>query len=352
MLELQRGLATVHAQASLDRWPLAAGRMRPLLIVDDCEIDAEGGWRANGRGQWRIGAFSVEAVGRPSPLGEGLELLLSVEGAPPEEPYELRWLFDLPWTQAAWRGESGGGFSTPGPVKAGGDSLLGITGSIFSCGEGLSAISPAGEGVLDFAFDQTGLCGLGGRSTRAAQGAYGERLPPDVARLSMWHSTHTPARLEWYLLATAQNHREALIDQGGARRWSFRCTLRQRQVAPGDTTFSDVALYRFACGANTPAELVDPDAWPYAGPWLVVDGDLAVDREGVLVLGAHRDVGGATCIDLYNTRREQVSPVLRGPAVEGRTVRLADMLGRVQSACPGGRVSVEPLAFARLTLQA
>jgi len=349
-LELRRGLGAVHAQASLDRWPLAANRMRPLLLVGERELAAEGGWRADGRGQWRVGAFGVEATGRPSPLGEGLELLLSVEGVPPEEPYELRWLFDLPWTEADWRGESGGGFVTPGPVEQGGDSLLGITGSIFSCGEGLCAISPDGRGVLDFSFDQTGLCGLGGRSTRAAQGSYGERLPPDVVRLSTWDSTRTPARLEWYLLATAQNHREALIDQGGARRWSFRCVLRKRRGAPGDRASSDVALYRFACGANTPAELVDPDVWSYEGPWLTVDGDLAVAHEQLLVLGAFRDVGGATCFDLYNTSSEQVSPVLRGPAVEGRSAQLADMLGRVKAACPGGRLSVEPLAFVRVTI--
>jgi hypothetical protein len=114
---------------------------------------------------------------------------------------------------------------------------------------------------------------------------------------------------------------------------------------------SDAALYRFACGANTPAELVDPDAWPYTGPWLAVDGDLTV-AQGVLVLGAHRDEDGATCVDLYNTRREHVPLTFGGPAVEGRTVQRADMLGRIQSVCSGGCVRVDPLAFARVTLQA
>jgi hypothetical protein len=329
--------------------------MQPLLIVGEHELEAEGGWSAGrlsagglpaaGRGRWRIGPLNVEAEGRPSPLGEGLELVLSVEGVPPEEPYELRWLFDLPWRGATWRGESGGGFVTPGPVEAGGDSLLGVTGSIFSCGEGLCAASVVGETVLDFAFDQTGLCGLGGRSTWAAQGTYGERLPPDVVRLSTWDSTHTPGRLEWYLLATAQNHREALLDQGGARRWSFRCALRQR-YSSGSGAFDDAALYRFACGANTPAELVDPDAWPYEGPWLAIEGG-----EEVLVLGAHRGASGATCVDLYNTSKERVSLVLHGPAVEGRAIQWADMLGRVQSTCPGGQVRIDPLAFARVMLQ-
>ena len=109
--------------------------------------------------------------------------------------------------------------------------------------------------------------------------------------------------------------------------------------------FDDAALYRFACGANTPAELVDPDAWLYEGPWLTVEGG-----EKVLVLGAHRGASGAICVDLYNTSKEGVSPVLRGTAVEGRAVQSADMLGRVQSTCPGGRVRIDPLAYARVTL--
>jgi hypothetical protein len=148
-------------------------------------------------------------------------------------------------------------------------------------------------------------------------------------------------------LTTAQNHREALLDQGGARRWTYRCVLRAR---PGLS--SDADLYRFARGANTSAELIDPEAWPYPGPWLTLDGDQAVGHEDVLVLGAHRRENGETTIDLYNTRREAVTLTLGGPAVEGRAVHRADMLGRVQGACPGGRVRVEPLAFARVTLQA
>jgi hypothetical protein len=317
--------------------------MRPLLFVGERELEAVGSWEAEGRGRWQIGAFRVEALGRPSPAGDGLELLLSVEGEPPEERYELRWLFDLPWKEATWRGESGGGFVTPGPAEAGGDSLLGITGSIFACGEGLSAIDPASRQALDFAFDHTGLCGLGGRSTHAAQGTYGERLPPEIARLSTWDSTHTPARLEWYLLATAQNHREALLDQGGARRWRFRCVLGQNSLPPAEN--SDAALYRFTCGANTPAEVIDAESWPYEGPWLTVSGS-----EDVLVLGAHR-AEGTERVDLYNTLETPVSVVLGGPAVKGRTVRAADLLGRPGEICPGGEVRLDALAFGRVIFQ-
>jgi hypothetical protein len=313
--------------------------MRPLLIVEDRELEAVGGWDASARGHWRIGALQVKAQGRPVPGDDALEMILAVEGAPPKEPYELRWLFDLPWDKVTWRGESGGGFVTPGPVEAGGDSLLGITGSIFACGEGLSVAPASGAGGLDLSFDQTGLCGLGGRTTRAAQGTYGERLEPEIARLSVWDSTCTQGRLEWYLLATAQNHREALLDQGGARRWSFRCTLRRRAG-----TFDDASLYRFARGQNTPAELVDPDGWPHDGPWLAVKGG-----EGVLLLGAYRADEG-TCVDLYNTLPESVSLVLGGSAVEGRSTHRADMLGRALGVCPDGRIEIDPLAYLKVVL--
>ena len=355
VLELRRALGTVPPWAGLERWPVETSRMRPLLIVGERELNAEGGWDTGGHGQWQIGAFRVHAQGQPSPLGEGLELTLTVEGEPPEAPYELRWLFDLPWPAATWRGESGGGFVTPGPADAdatangaaiGGDSLLGVTGSIFACGEALSASNAAGAGGVDFAFEQTGLCGLGGRTTRAAQGSYGERLPPEIARLSTWESTRTPARLEWYLLATAQNHREALLDQGGARRWAFRCVLRARPGPP-----DDAALYRFACGANTPAGLVNPEAWSHTGPWLEVQGN-----EGVLVLGAHRgDLaegdGAEIGLDLYNTHSEPATVTLYGPALEGRTAVTADMLGRVEATCAEGIVTLAPLAYLRVLLQ-
>jgi hypothetical protein len=270
---------------------------------------------------------------------------LAIEGAPPEAPYELRWLFDLPWQEAIWRGESGGGFVTPGPVEQGGDSLLGITGSVFSCGEGLSAMDPRGETCLDFAFDQTGMCGLGGRSTRAAQGTYGERMDAETVALSVWSSTRTPGRLELYLLGTAQNHREALLDQGGARRWHIRCGLRRRVGA-----FDDAALYRFGCGLNYPGEVVDPESWEHGKQWLSVTGN-----DGVIVLGAHQ-AGDVTCVDLYNTLPEGASVALSGPAVEGRTAYCADMLGRIRDECPdrterpGGDVPIDPLAYLRVVL--
>jgi len=337
--EVLPGVVGDPDQPASEDWPLASHRMKPLLIVGERELEAQGGWGPRDQGSWEIGPFRLAAQVLPSRASEGIELNLTVEGAPPEEPYELRWLFDLPWKEVVWRGESGGGFVTPGPVDQGGDSLLGITGSIYSCGEGLSAMDPGGRSSIDFAFDQTGLCGLGGRSTRAAQGTYGERVDAETVALSVWRSTRTPGRLELYLLGTAQNHREALLDQGGARRWSYRCGLRRRAGA-----FDDAALYRYGCGFNYPAEIVEPNTWAHGEQWLAMSGS-----DGVIALGAHR-AGEATCVDLYNTLREETSVLLSGPAVGGRCVQCADMLGRIEGECPGGRVTVGPLAYLRVMI--
>jgi hypothetical protein len=164
-------------------------------------------------------------------------------------------------------------------------------------------------------------------------------VDPETVALSVWDSTRTPGRLELYLLGTAQNHREALLDQGGARRWTFRCGLRRRVGV-----FDDAALYRFSCGFNYPAEIVDPDQWDHGERWLAVAGN-----DGVITLGAHRE-GETTCVELYNTLREPVSFTLSGPALEGRRVRCADMLGRFQAECPDGDVPIDPLAYRRVML--
>jgi hypothetical protein len=337
--ELRPGVVTDQDRLSPGEWPLAPQRMRPLLIVGEREWEAQGKWGQEATGRWEIGPFTVVAQALPSMIDEGMELSLTVEGAPPAEPYELRWLFDLPWKEAIWRGESGGGFVTPGPPDHGGDSLLGITGSIYSCGEGLSAMDPSGSSSIDFAFDQTGMCGLGGRSTQAAQGTYNERVGPETAALSVWSSTRTPGRLELYLLGTAQNHREALLDQGGARRWQVRCGLRRRAGA-----FDDAALYRYSCGFSYPGEIVEPEMWKHGERWLNVSGD-----DAIIALGAHW-AGERTYVDLYNTLREPASFALSGPATEGRSVRCADMLGRILGECPDGRGTIDPLAYLRVVV--
>jgi hypothetical protein len=331
--------------------PVPVGGMAPLLITGDEDLTANGGWHDGRRGRWTIGPFVVKARLAPLATGEGVELCLDVAGTPPDEPYELRWLFDLPWNEVSWRGDSGGGFATPGPVDQGGDSLLGIVGSIYACGEGLSAYSPDGSACVDFAFDQTGLCGLGGRMTRAAQGSYHDRFDDEVIRRSVWVSAHSPGRLELYLLGTKQNYREALLDQGGTRCWQMRCGMRRRSLSPGTgSQGGDVALYRFACAFNTPAELIDPSLWTHGPAWLSFDGG-----EHVLALGASREGDaqqGAVSIDLYNTSREPATVTLRGPALGERVVVRADMLGRYLDVHPAEAAEVEvgPLAYLKLIL--
>jgi hypothetical protein len=157
--------------------------------------------------------------------------------------------------------------------------------------------------------------------------------------LSVWRTTRTAGRLELYLLGTAQNHREALLDQGGARRWQFRCGLRRR-AGP----FDDAALYRFACGFNAPGELVEPEMWHHGERWLTVRG-----TDGIVPLGAHRE-RKTTCVDLYSTLYERASFALSGPAVEGRSVYRADMLGRTRAGCSAADVSIDPLAFLRVVI--
>ena len=331
--------------------PLALKRMKPLLILGDEELEAQGGWSIAGDGKWRIGPFTITsdsffflAVGDPtseiSPLmtDEGIELVLSIEGTPPDEPYELRWLFDLPWENCMWRGESGGGFVTLGPSDKGGDSLLGITGSIFSCGEGISAADPDGQTCIDFAFDHSGMCGIGGRSTQAGTGGYGERLGAETANLSVLKSLLTKGRLELYILGNKQNFREALIDQGGTRQWKIRCGIRERAGS-----FDDIALYRFACGFNYPAELVNPELLNRKGDaWLAIQ-----NGKGVIPLDVCRD-GESTQLDFYNTLKEKTSFVLTGEVTENRIVRRADMLGRIKDVCLNGEVEIDPMAYLKV----
>ena len=61
-------------------------------------------------------------------------------------------------------------------------------------------------------------------------------------------------------------------------------------------------------------------------------------------------MGESVCVDLYNTLREPASVTLSGPAVEGRAIQYADMLGRVRGACPGGKVTLDSLAYLRVVL--
>jgi hypothetical protein len=293
--------------------PLALAGMRPLLYLDGQEAGVAGGWNDGMMGEWEAGPFRVTA--RIVSLEGAWELLLEVTGTPPQGPYELRFSFTLPWLQAVWRGESGGGFVTPGPSDKGGDSLLGIVGSVFAAGEGISAADPAGRERIDFVLGESGLAGLGGRTTARAIGTYGEKIAPQGIAVTM-ESTVTPGVLEWYLLGISQNYKEAFADQGGNRRWRYRCVMRRVSAR-----FDDDELFRFAESQNRFAELVDPA--------LLSVHTTALQVKGALVLGLSTR-GRTVEVDLYNTSSRGKRVTLAGPLVRARRTRQADMLGRPQ----------------------
>ena len=219
--------------------------------------------------------------------------------------------------------------------------MLGIAGSVFAAGEGLSATGAGGRRCIDFAFDESGMCGLGGPTARLATGWYGQKADPGSLRRVIWSNCTTRGVLDWYLLGTGQNPREALLDQGGARHWHFRCGLRWR--AGG---FDDAASYRFAAGFNRPAELAHPrGATDLLTPWLELRGS---DR--ILILGALR-ARNALMIDLFNTAAKAESVTLGGRAVQGRKMAQADMLGRILSRPRGRKLHLAAGAFGRVAIE-
>jgi hypothetical protein len=338
LLQLQKGKINPSPRTPKGVIHISLSHMRPVLFLGGQELHGQGGWLGK-TGCWRIGNFKIETRVCPSAVTEAQEVDVQVTGAPPAEPYELRWIFRLPWPTCSWRGETGGGFVTPGASDRGGDSFLGMAGSIFSCGEGLSARSPDRTWCLDFAFDQSGMCGLGGRTTQRAHGTYHEKVKLLRPEQAIMVSTKTHGKLEWYLLATAQNHPEAFRNQGGARRWQFRCTIRQR---PGG--FNDAALYRFAAGCHYPGELVAPGyVRSNNDHWLKISG-----TAGVLCLYAARR-GKTIRIDLYNTLTQKATCTVSGQIIKGR-IRQTDILGRSQRTCRDGRVELGPLEFGRLII--
>ncbi len=339
VLKLVRAAGS-RGRGSSEPVPLALDAMGPVLLDNGREAAPRGGWTADGRGRWQVGPFSVRASVCRSAVVDGTELELSVAGKPPEGSYALRWRFGLPWKRCTWRAESGGGFRTSAPARAGGDLLAGVAGCCIAVGEGLSAAPPGGRSSVDFAFDESGICGLGGPMTELSKGDPGGRLGSAYAPNGVMRRKTTPGVLEWYLLCTDPLAHEAFADQGGARAWRFQCAFRRR--AGG---FDDVALYRFAAGFCRPGELVSVRAAkPVSEPWLVLD------KDDVLVLGAGRTRDGLS-IDLYNTARHPVTVRFRGSAVEGRRVALTDMLERAERPCADGSARLGPCAFARLLVR-
>lgn len=308
-------------------------RVRPVLFIGAEEIVSDFDPSANA---WTIGPFRIALTQRET-LGAS-EWVFDVQGEPPATDYELCIRFDLPWKRCEWRGESGGGFVTPGPTDKGGDSLLGIAGSIFSAGEGLSAKPKRSNKRIDFAFEESGFCGLGRRTTLLARGMYQDAPDEQLMRDCLLRSTETEATLYWYLLSNQQNFREALLDQAGARQWRFRCGTRQVEGA-----FDDVDLYRFAAGFNREVEIVSDEIVLPAKDWL------KVTPAAVIVLGCRRRAG-AIEMGLYNTRKTPVRATLQGALTRTAAMQRADMLGFNRASLKGNAITLAPLEFAKIVM--
>jgi hypothetical protein len=308
--------------------------MLPVLCVQDRELPPIGGWK-DAVGSWTAGPFDVRA--RAMFMGGYDRLDILVKGKPPEEPYELTWQFVLPWKTCRYRGDSGGGFSTAGPAEKNGGALLGIVGSVYSCGSGISARSVNGAEVLDLAFEESGILGLGGRTTPIARGHYHERVGKDLVRQAVLSSTAVPGELHWYLLATSQNPSEAIPHQGGARSWRWSCATRFRSGG-----FDDQQLYQFATGFRTQGEIV-------AGIAETASRLVVSHAHGVIILGL-QSVDSGIRIDLYNSDKEERSVILSGPVSEGKRVYRCDMLGRTRELCPRGEIRISGRAYQRVVL--
>lgn len=346
-----RELTLVDAIGSCaqDKCPVWVSRltMEPYLVIGDKHIAGQGTWhKARACGEWQVGPFTVNAQLMALPYTKGAaELRLTVSGTPPEKPYELCWLFHLPWRKVVWRGESGGGFCSPGAVDRGGDSLLGIRGSVFMAGEGLSAAPVRGNSRLDFALDESGACGLAERTTTWAYGYYDETVTDDHTARAMPQTRVTAGKMYWYLLANAQNHKEALLDQGGTRRWSFRCGLQLVKAA-----FNDVSLYQFAAGFNHRGEVASSGIVPASSTrWLQVSPE---DRMTVLSVSRTVKQGVPVYeVDLYNTAPEATQMTFSGDLFRGRRAHRADMLGRRLKQLRAKSTRLEAHEFARLIVE-
>jgi hypothetical protein len=321
----------IHAYAGFDLQPFK--QVQPVLFIGAEAISAAFDAEAQ---SWTLGPYRVSLTQRDAAERDVREWVFTVQGTPPEADYELCIRFDLPWARCEWRGESGGGFVMPGPTRMGGDSLLGIAGSIFSAGEGLSARAKRGRQRIDFAFDESGFCGLGQRTTLFARGLYQDAPDEALMHACQMTGTETQGALFWYLLSNQQNYREALPDQAGARQWRFRCGVR---VAQGD--FEDAALYRFAAGFNREPEIVSVDALEDT------TDAIRVSPASVLVLGCRRR-NGTIEIDLYNTAKAPVRAQLRGALVDSGKLMRADMLGFSRRALKGRGLELAPLEFAKV----
>lgn len=311
--------------------------MRPVMYMNSQEVAIEGGWRAPDRGEWTIGNLSL--IARVELLeSETQRLFIHISGIVPDGSYELSWLMKLPWETCTWLLESGGAFITPGAVARGGDSLEGVIGCVSVVGEGMQAIGPDGGAIL-FAFNETGICGLGRRSTTISL-PRSDNQPLDADAVPYQDTLQTSGKLYWFLLGSELNGRESYKQQMGAHHWTFHCTLQRADhvVTPAD-------LYRFACGANRPAALIPAAAWPHgAHSALVISGS----RE-VVPLGLRRR-GAQTEINLFNCSAAPVRVTLEGPLTQHASLFDVTMLGGAPQRLPGNYAELPPQNFHKLLL--
>lgn len=315
-----------------------APTMRPVLSIAGNDAAVEGSWDGPNTGCWRAGGLCISAVWRRLPEEGSSELFLSVRGDPPDLPYELSWLVEMPWPSCRWLLESGGAFVAPGHIAAGGDSLAGVIGCVSAVGEGLQAIAPDGSALV-WAPVETGLCGLGRRTTRISQ-PRGADEPPDGDSVPFQESVDTRARLYWFLLGSQLNARESYRRQMGANSWQFRCQILQRRNA-----LTPAQLYRYAAGAHRPAVLIPAGRWPYGSEsalrW--------VGPEELLPLGLRRKEDEIE-INFFNAGSTPARAALEGPLAEAARVYSANLLGGNRRTARADSIEAPPGNFGKILL--
>lgn len=319
--------------------PPHAPTMRPVLYIAGNEAAMEGSWNGPNTGYWRAGGLSVSAVWRRLPEEGSSELFLSVGGDLPDLPYELSWRVEMPWPSCRWLVESGGAFVVPGNTAAGGDSLGGVIGCVSAIGEGLQAIAPDGSALV-WAPLESGLCGLGRRTTRISQ-PHDADSPPDTDSGPFQDCLETRARLYWFLLGSELNARECYRRQVGANSWQFRCRILQRRTA-----LTPAQLYRYAAGVHRPAVLIPAARWPYGADSAV----RLVGPDDLLPLGLRRS-GGDVELNFFNAASTPVGAAVQGPLMESARVFSVNLLGGKVRRVAADSITALPENFGKILLK-
>lgn len=312
--------------------------MRPVMYVNSQEVAVEGGWSTPSSGHWTVGALAIIARVESSHDNNTQCLFIEITGMVPDGSYELSWLMELPWETCTWLLESGGAFITPGAVAQGGDSLEGVIGCVSVAGEGMQAIGPDGRAIL-FAMNETGICGLGRRSTTISL-PRAENEPPDGDAVPYQDTPQTSGKLYWFLLGSELNGRESYKQQMGAHHWTFHCAMHRSAAA-----FSPAELYRFACGANRPAALIPAAAWPHGARSAVLISGSA----DVLPLSLRRR-GAQMEINVFNCGATSTRVMVEGPLAAHASLFDTTMLGGNKTPLPDHHAQLPPQNFHKLLL--